>query len=383
MSQTGVVELLKELVAIPSVNPECDPEEPDAGEQAMAERVGTYLRDLGAEVTLEEVQPGRPNVVAKFPSTESTNTRSTKPRLLFGPHLDTVGVRGMTVDPFEAEERDGRIYGRGACDTKGTMAAMLAAFTELGAEAIAKADVEVSFAGFCGEEFAQPGSRDFVKKHKGEFDFAIVGEPTGNDLVFRHKGCLWARVVAEGLSAHGSTPELGANAIHKMGRLVEQLNGSFRKLLADAAPGDKYLTPSTINIGKIQGGAQPNIVPNHCELEIDIRFLPILSEEIESILTEFVEAQEPGVKVERMFFSHALDNNTADPMIVRLLTLPQEPELVGASWFCDGAVLAAAGLPAVAAGPGDIAQAHTADEWISVEELERGVAFYKSVITGE
>ncbi|MEM9478722.1 MAG: M20/M25/M40 family metallo-hydrolase [Verrucomicrobiota bacterium] len=383
MSQVGVVELLKELIAIPSVNPECDPKQPDAGEQVIAEHVGKFLRDLGAEVALEEVQPGRPNVVAKFPSKEGADSRSTKARLLFGPHLDTVGVRGMTVDPFKAEERDGKIFGRGACDTKGTMAAMLAAFAEVGAEGIAEADVEVSFAGFCGEEFAQPGSRAFVEKHKGEFDFAIVGEPTGNDLVFRHKGCLWARIVTEGVSAHGSTPELGANAVHKMSRLVEQLNGSFRKLLEHAAPGDKYLSPSTINIGKITGGAQPNIVPNHCELEIDIRFLPILSEEIEAILTEFVEAQEPGAKVERMFFSDALDNNTADPMIVRLLTLPQEPELVGASWFCDGAVLASAGIPAVAAGPGDIAQAHTADEWISIEELEKGVAFYKSVITGE
>ncbi len=382
MNNGGVSALLKELIAIPSVNPECDPKQPDAGEAAIADRVASFLRGIGAEVAVEEVQPGRPNVVARFASEPPEGSQVRKTHLLFGPHLDTVGVRGMSIDPFAGEERDGRIYGRGACDTKGTMAAMLAAFAELGAEAIAKADVEVSFAGFCGEEFGQPGSRAFMEKHGGEHDFAIAGEPTGNNIVFRHKGCLWARIITEGHSAHGSMPENGVNAIHKMARVVDELNGSFRKLLEHAAPGDKYLTPSTINIGKIDGGTQPNIVPDHCELEVDIRYLPMLTDEIEDILREFIEAQEPGTKVERIFFSHALDNEAADEMIVRLLTLPNEPELVGASWFCDGAVLASKGLPAVAAGPGDIAQAHTADEFIAVDELERGVEFYKAIITG-
>jgi acetylornithine deacetylase/succinyl-diaminopimelate desuccinylase family protein len=382
MKPGNVAELLKELIAIPSVNPECDPDQAGAGEQAIADHVAGLLKGLGAEVALEEVEPGRPNVVARFPTTESSGRRSKKRRLLFGPHLDTVGVQGMKIDPFAGEERDGKIYGRGACDTKGTMAAMLMAFAELGADAIAEADVEVAFAGFCGEEFRQPGSRAFIEKHKGEYDFAIVGEPTGGNIVFCHKGCLWARIITEGSSAHGSTPDLGVNAIHKMGRLVDSLNGSFRHMLKDAAPGDKYLSGTTINIGKISGGSQPNIVADHCEIEVDIRFVPLLSNEVEAILREFVEAQEHGAKVERIFFSNALENNKADEMIVRLLTLPVDTELVGASWFCDGAVLAAGGLPAVAAGPGDIAQAHTADEWISIEELERGVEFYKAVITG-
>ncbi len=157
---SSVGDLLAALVRIPSVNPEGDPgtAAENCGEQRVAEFVGNYLQELGAAVRYEEVEPGRPNVIAAFPGGDG------KPAVLLGPHLDTVGVGGMSIAPFGGERRDGRIYGRGACDTKGTMAAMLWALRGLGTERIAALDIGVTFVGFMGEETGQPGSRHFAKK---------------------------------------------------------------------------------------------------------------------------------------------------------------------------------------------------------------------------
>ena len=372
-----VASLLQALVRIPSVNPDGEPGTDLVGEQAIAEFVAEFLGGIGAEARLEEVLPGRPNVISRFPSEGGA-----KPKVLLAPHLDTVGIGGMVVDPFGGEIRDGKLYGRGACDTKGTMAAMLWALKGLGAEAVAKLGGEVTFVAFCGEESCQPGSNHFADRYPGAYDFALIGEPTGCDIVHKHKGTVWATLVSRGTAAHGSKPELGDNAIMKLLPVLQALDGEFRARMHSEAFADPVLGFPTLNIGQIRGGTRANIVPDECRASIDFRITPALASAGPSqLLKDFVtEVSRGSVEVEIGLETMALDTDASNPFVEKLCALPGSPRRVGASWFCDAAVLARAGIPGVAAGPGSIDQAHTEDEWIAVAALEDGVTFYRDFL---
>lgn len=366
----SVVELLQALVRIPSVNPDGDPGTPHTGEEACARYISSFLWHSGAETFLDEVSTGRPNVIGCYPTEGSS-----KPRILFAPHTDTVSVGGMTIDPFGGELRDGKIWGRGASDTKGSAAAMLWALYEMRAE-IPTLPVEVHFVGFMSEESAQLGSQHFAKHH-GRYDLALVGEPTSLKTVFRHKGCLWADVHTTGVAVHGATPELGVNAIVKMSRLVQALDTEFRDLLAEAGGADEWLGVSTINLGMIQGGTRSNIVADACKLRVDIRTTPGLAKAggAMQLLSDFVARHDETAHVTAASEAFCLDTDPANSFIQKLMSAGAD--LSGAPWFCDAAFLAVAGTPAIAIGPGSIAQAHTKDEFIAVKDLEEGVAFFK------
>ncbi len=371
--------LLTSLIRIPSVNPEGDPgtDKENTGEEKMARAVGSFLEDLGAKVRLEEVLPGRPNVVAAFPGGDK------KPAILLGPHLDTVGVGAMSINPFGGESEGGRIYGRGACDTKGTMAAMLWALKEIGPKGIANLDIQVHFAGFMGEETGQPGSRQFARDYAGKYAFALVGEPTRCQIVHKHKGTLWLELIATGKTAHGSTPERGENAILKMAKMVTLIEERLSPQFSAECFHDTVLGRPTINIGRINGGTRTNIVPGACAISIDLRVTPALGpDKALKMLQDFVRENGDGnFAVKPGLSCQPLDTPSENAFVQRLLGLPCAPRLAGAPWFCDAAVLAGeGGIPAVAAGPGDIAQAHTEDEWIEEEELERGVVFYREFL---
>ncbi len=370
---SNVVELTQALVRIPSVNPDGDPGTTETGEQKCGEFVAEFLESIGARAVLEEVLPGRPNVIGRFPSHPSP-TGQKKPCLVFGPHLDTVGVGGMTIEPFGGELRDGRIWGRGASDTKGPMASMLWALKTLGAE-IADLPVEVHFAGFMSEESCQLGSRHFAEHHP-DYDFALVAEPTSLRTVLKHKGCLWADVITTGVAAHGSTPEQGVNAILKMAAMIQALDTEFRDLLVELGGVDDLLGGSTLNIGMINGGTRSNIVPARCSLRVDIRTTPALHRTggAAKLLGEFVHRIDPSATMEPVSDAMPLDTSADNPFVRHLDRCGAG--ITGAPWFCDGAFLADAGIPAVAIGPGNIAQAHTKDEWIAVDQLDAGVAFF-------
>ncbi|MBC8125727.1 MAG: M20/M25/M40 family metallo-hydrolase, partial [Gloeobacteraceae cyanobacterium ES-bin-144] len=205
------ISLLQQLVRIPSVNPDNAPGTQHTGEETLAIFLSGWLESIGAEVCLEEIQPGRPNLIARFAPLDG------RPRILLGPHLDTVGVAGMTINPFGGEIRDGRIWGRGASDTKGPMAAMLWALHE-NSGALADSPIAIDFVAFMGEESGQHGSKDFAKRHSADYVFALVGEPTSMDIVHVSKGSLWATLRATGKAAHSSMPECGENAILKLTR---------------------------------------------------------------------------------------------------------------------------------------------------------------------
>lgn len=363
-----VAALARDLVRIPSVNPDGDPGTARTGEQDCAEFLDTFLRDLGADSSLRPVHPGRPNVVARFPAPAG------KPRLLFAPHTDTVSVAGMTVDPFGGEIRDGRLYGRGATDTKGPMAAMLQALREC-RDILPELSHEIWFAGLMGEEAGQDGAKALAAEE--EFDFVVVGEPTGFEVVFKHKVDATARITARGRSAHSSCPERGENAILKLASgllsVQEALTDHFKTV------SDPVLGHPTFSIGTIRGGTKFNIVPDHAEAVLDLRLLPAQwkDREAESVFAVMRDAC-PGLEVSRLGGSEALDTDPSHPLIAKLAAAGGTP--AGAAWFCDAAIFSARGVPAVAVGPGSIAQAHTEDEFIEVAALEAGVEYFKKFL---
>jgi acetylornithine deacetylase/succinyl-diaminopimelate desuccinylase-like protein len=360
----SVADLARALVRIPSVNPDGDPGTGRTGEEACAEFVAEFLRALGAEVSLRPVHPGRPNVVGRFPAPG-------KPRLLFAPHTDTVSVAGMTIDPFGGDLRDGKIHGRGASDTKGPMAAMLWALRE-SRDLLPRLTHEVWFAGLMGEEAGQDGAKALAAEE--EFAFVVVGEPTDLDVVYKHKVDVTARITATGRSAHSSCPERGENAIIKLAAgllsLQEALTASF------AAIEDPVLGHPTFSIGTIRGGTKFNIVPDHAEAVVDLRLLPAQwkDREAESVF-EVMRAGCPGLAVSRIAGSEALDTDPSHPLVGKLIEAGGRP--AGAAWFCDAAIFSSRGTAAVAVGPGSIAQAHTENEFIAVDDLEAGVDFFK------
>jgi acetylornithine deacetylase/succinyl-diaminopimelate desuccinylase-like protein len=362
----SVVELLQALVRIPSVNPhgETGTGADGIGEGKIAAWLADFLRGMGAQVELREVLPGRPNVVAHWPG-----DRPGKPRVLFAPHTDTVSVLGMSIDPFGAEVRDGKVWGRGASDTKGPMATMLWALREM-RDRLPKLSHEIWFAGLMSEETDQHGSRALAAQE--QFDFVIAAEPTSLDVVHTHKGSTFLTLRTRGKSAHASRPELGENAIAKMLRLLTWLENDLKAEYA--ALRDPVLGSPTISLGTIRGGSKTNIIPDACEASIDLRLIPAQFQAgFGDALTARLRAICPDVEID-LPLAPPLFTDPAHPLIVKLGECGAKP--VGAPWFCDACFFAERGMPAIALGPGSIQQAHTKDEHIAVADLEKGVEFF-------
>ncbi len=370
---SGPAELLQQLVRIPSVNPDNPPGTDRTGEAELAKFLKGWLEALGAAAVLEEIKPGRPNLIARFAP------RDGRPRVLLGPHLDTVGVGSMTIDPFGAEIRDGKLWGRGASDTKGPMAAMLWGLKE-NAGILAELPVAVDFVAFMGEESGQWGSKDFAKHHGHDYAFAIVGEPTSLDIVHTTKGSLWATLRATGKAAHSSQPERGENAAMKLARALDVLE---RELSAELAT---YTHPvlgrSTLNVGVLRGGSRPNIVPDLAEAEIDIRITPALRDAggALALLERSIARLDLPLEIVRPHENPPMEIPATNPYIHRIQEVRPASKPVGAPWFSDAAHLAAAGLPSVCMGPGSIDQAHTCDEFIAIAALEEGAAFFADFV---
>ena len=373
MSQ-NVVSLLQQLIRIPSVNPDNAPGTEEIGEEKLANFLSGWLESIGADVSLEEIQQGRPNLIARFAPLDG------RPRILLGPHLDTVGVGGMTIDPFGGETRDGKIWGRGASDTKGPMAAMLWALHEH-RDALADLPVAVDFVAFMAEESGQWGSKDFAKRHGKDYSFALVGEPTSMQVVHVTKGSLWATLRATGKAAHSSQPERGENAILKLARALDQLDHHLGKQLATFT--HPVLGRSTMNVGLIRGGARPNIVPDLAEAEIDIRITPALAAAggALKLLTETIAFHELPVEIVNPHENQPMETAADHPMIQALLATDGGTRLAGAPWFSDAAHLSSGGVPSICIGPGSIDQAHTVDEFIDIAALEQGAAFFQAFIS--
>lgn len=364
IGMTNTVKLLRELIALPSVNPAfLPPNDALAGEQRVADFLLTVAAQAGLDVAFQRVSPNRSNLIARL-----TPSGPIRQRILLAPHLDTVGA---SAEGFTPVIKNGRVYGRGACDTKGSAAAMFMAVCELAKSQQRPRETEIIFAGLVDEEFAQAGSRALAASGL-KADLAIVGEPTRTQVVTAHKGTLWLQLTTRGKAAHGARPELGRNAVHAMARIVDALETDYAKQLRQRR--HPLLGSGTINVGTIVGGTQPNIVPAHCAISIDRRTLP--GETAASIRREISDLL--AKKKLKVSFSNektgpclALETRPDLPLVRQFLRSAGQRKPLGVHFFCDAAVLAAAGIPSVVFGPGDIAQAHTADEWIALTSLER------------
>lgn len=361
---TETEKLLCELVALPSVNPAfAASDDATIGEQRVAEFLARKGKQAGLEVEFKGALPERSNLLLRM-----VPRSKARKRILLAPHLDTVNASAKQLKPHRA---NGRLYGRGACDTKGSVAAMISALCELAKGGQRPAATEIVFAGLVDEENAQRGSRALAASGF-KADLAIVGEPTRLQVITAHKGSLWLRFETSGKSAHGSRPELGRNAVHEMSKIVDLLETNYAATLRRRR--HALLGTATVSVGVITGGTQPNIVPDHCAILVDRRTLPGETED--------------GVRREilKLFKRHGLHAKCADdklapcrpletdpklPLVAQLLTQLGQRKPAGVHYFSDAAVLAESGIPSVLFGPGDIAQAHTADEWVALAELER------------
>lgn len=381
--QSDVVTLLQSLVQIPSVNPDSapDPRYGDpaefTGEAAMADHVQAFLENIGYSVTQEEIKPSRPNVIGRAPYTGEGN--DPRPRILLGPHLDTVTVQGMTIEPFSGEVKDGMVHGRGTSDTKGPMAAMLQALANC-QDLLATLPVAVDFVGFMGEEAIQYGSKHFAKKYAADYEFAIVGEPTSLEIVHVTRGNLWLTLTTAGRAAHASQPELGDNAILKLTRALDTMDQHLTKELATYT--HPILGHTSLNIGTIKGGSIPNIVPEHATAQLDIRTTPAIFETGGAIrvVKEFIAKHDLPVTLKHSDENPPMEVPADNPWILKMQAANPTSKAVGAPWFSDAAHLANAGIPAICVGPGNIHQAHTKDEFIKIEDLEEGVVYFQKLI---
>lgn len=374
---TLTAKLLAELIALPSVNTAfLPPRHPHAGEGRVAEYLAALGAKAGLDIEFQKVLPSRPNVLARLRPAEKV-----RHTILLAPHLDTVNV--ASEQQFSPRTKGGRMYGRGACDTKGSVATFFTALCDLAKAGSRPRETEIIFVGLVDEEQGQGGSR-FLAGTKFKADLAIVGEPTNLAVATAHKGSVWLHLETRGRAAHGATPWHGKNAVHEMARVVQALETDFAARLRKR--GHPLLGPGSVSVGTICGGTQANIVPDQCAITVDRRTLPGESETgTRREVAAFLRSRKLDAKVSNVKSKpcHPLETDARLPLVRQFLRSAGQRRPAGLHYFCDAAVLGQGGIPSVVFGPGDIAQAHTADEWIELAQLERGrnllLAFLKSL----
>ncbi len=357
-----LVTLLSDLVANNSINPSLVPGAP--GEAAVAEVVRAFMAAAGLDVEVQEVLPGRPNVIGVLES------REPGPTVMLCGHLDTVGVEGMDA-PFSPRIDDGRLYGRGSQDMKGGIAAMLGAAARL-AKNWTRGKLIV--AGVIDEEYESAGAEALVKTWKA--DAAIVTEPTDLQLAVAHKGFAWIEITTRGRAAHGSRPAEGRDAIMRMGRVLAALEVRDREL--QARPSQGLQGVASLHASIISGGRELSVYPDQCVLQMERRTVSgeegkVPLAEVEGILVR-LRAQDVQFDASAKLMTsrppHSLDAAHALPQALaaalanrQLYSLPS-----GMSFWTDAAILAAAGIPSVLFGPGG-AGLHSVEEYVNIDDV--------------
>jgi acetylornithine deacetylase len=377
-SVDDLTRLLSDLVAIPSVNPMGRPLGGQGFlEGGMTDYLERWFAALGVSCRRQTVSAGRDNLLARYEAPESRVT------VLFDAHQDTVPTDGMTIPPFEPRIEGGKLFGRGACDVKGGMAAMLAAFARLVRER-PEGSASVIMACTVDEEFTHKGSSLLANTPLGA-NLAIVAEPTRLELVNCHKGAVRWKVRTRGVACHSSTPHLGINAIYRMARVVTAL-AEHAADLAAAEP-HPVLGPPSLSIGRIEGGQSVNVVPDWCDIEVDRRVIPgeTLDEAYARTHSEllrrlgdeaaaWVEFQPPWINFPPLAPAGAAWSERVRSALAPVLG--GMPAMTGVPYGTDAGPLGDSGLPCFVFGPGDIAQAHTKDEWIVLDQVQLAARAY-------
>ena len=371
VAQGDAVALARALVERDSRNPSLTPGA--AGELEAAQFLGRVLRAWGLRVELMEAAPGRPNVIARAGA-----ARPGCRTLMFNGHLDTVGVEGMVHAPFDPVVREGCIFGRGSADMKGGVAAMCAAAVRAADAGLAG---EVIVAAVVDEEYRSAGTSALVAAGVTA-DGAIVTEPTRLEIHPAHKGFSWITVRLRGRAAHGSRSDIGVDAIRHAGLLLTELDRLEREELTTHR--HPLLGHASLHAATVTGGTGWSTYPDQCTLTIERRTVP--GEDSDGVMHEVraacaaVRARVPSFDAEvEHVFSQAPSDVASDAAIVQALecALAAEGHAVvhaGMSAWTDAALLNAAGIPAILFGPGDIARAHAAEEFVEVEEVEQATA---------
>lgn len=359
--------VFQRLVRINSVNPLLDPSAP--GEAEIAAFVAGELRACGCAIEIHEPAPGRPSVVGRLPG--SSPGRS----LMLNAHADTVAVDEM-AEPFSGEIRDGRLYGRGAFDMKGGLAAMMAAIKAL-ADAGCPHLGEVMLAAVADEEYASLGTQDLVQRYRP--DGAIVTEPTALDVCLAHKGFVWIEVKTLGRAAHGSRFDLGVDANMRMGRILAELDRLEQDLRA--RPPHPLVGPPSLHAATLAGGTGLSTYAALCTLQIERRTIP--GEQTERVVGEIdaiiegVMARDPHFEVEsRVLLAREPFEVAADAAIVRAVAgavesrVGHRPAFVGQTPWMDAALLSAAGTETVVFGAAG-AGAHAKEEWADLQSVHQ------------
>ncbi len=382
-----VVDILSTLISIPSVNPMGqNVDGPIYFEGRMSDWLVDFFRSIGAKYERIEVAPGRDNVIARFDSPGSDLT------ILLDAHQDTVPVDGMTIPPFEPTVANGRITGRGSCDVKGGMAAMLFAFRRLVLEQPAQA-ASVVLSCTCDEESTTTGITDLItywkspERGKSKLlasppDVAVIAEPTLLDVVVAHRGVTRFRIRTAGRACHSSDPTQGVNAIYRMARVVSVLE-EYARLLPSTVEPHPLCGGATLSVGRIQGGTSVNIVPDECVIEIDRRVIPgehhdEVKTDIRRYLTERLDFDidfEPPW-IESPALTDADNAQLAAAVLSCIAPVDGDHSAVGVPYGTHASRTCAGGVPSIVFGPGSIDQAHTKDEFLEIDQLEKAAEVY-------
>lgn len=365
MSSVNALRLTQALIRQKSINP-------PGNEQACAEMVGKLLSDAGFKVAYHDLSEGRANVVATLEG------QGGEEPICFTGHLDTVplGSAPWSFDPFKAEIHGDKLYGRGSSDMKSGVAALVAAAVELARLPGRKAGLVLVIT--AGEETGCDGARSLARLGHvlPKAGALVVGEPTGNDPLIGHKGALWLKAAFRGVTAHGSMPEQGDNAIYKAARGTVLLSEH-----AFDVPRHHHLGGSSLNVGTFSGGINVNSVPDRAEIQLDIRTLPGQSNE--AICREIGDLLGEEAEISRIVDVGAVATSPQNEWISGVFDLCErrsgkrvDPR--GAPFFTDASVLAPAmgGIPTLILGPGETAMAHKTDEYCFVEKIDEAVALY-------
>ena len=350
-----------------------DTRNPPGREVECADFLGLLLSDAGFEVNAYEFAANRTSLVARLKG------RGTKPPLCFGGHIDVVplGTKEWSVDPFGAEIVDGKLYGRGTTDMKAGIAAFVHTALKLAREG-RRGDADIVMAICAGEETGCEGSFYLSEVGAlGEAGAVVICEPTSNYPVLGHKGALWLRVETKGVTAHGSMPEHGENAIYKAARSVTKLEDFDFNI----AP-HELLGRATLNVGMIEGGLNLNSVPDHTEFTIDIRILP--EQDRDKVLSGIANYLGDDNKIHSLVNVNGVHTPHTDPWVQEVFGvmagfLNQQIEPRGAPYFTDASALTPAfgNPPTIILGPGEMKMAHQTDEYCPVAHIDQAAEIYE------
>ncbi len=373
-----LLNLLADLITINSINPAFGSDAP--GEAEIGRYVADYYRKHKISFERQEVLPGRFNVIGKI------RGRDSKRCLIFDAHLDTVSVDGMMIKPFTPDVRDNRMFGRGSCDTKAGMAGMMTALKYASKSEVLPTDVWVTTT--VDEEYLFRGIRHLADQGI-RAEGAVIAEPTQLNTIITHKGCVRWKIATHGRSAHSAKPQLGINAISQMMKLIHAIESKI--LPRYELKRHPLLGSPTLNIGMVKGGIQVNLVPEYCEIQIDRRTLP--GEDDEDIRTDFQEVvddltrEDPEFRavIEAPFLEDSSLETARDAAIVGItesvcLSVIGRSRLEGVPYATNASKLSRIGIPSLVLGPGNIDQAHTAVEFVDVDQVIQAAEIYLGIM---